>query len=387
PCLCLPLLLLAASAGGGCASEAEGAIAGEDGSAATDALAEASIAEREGLEPQEEGIEIRASAEAELQAPFLRAEPAPAWPPEAAFFGEPDEERRRSLSGSEIARIRRGGGGRSLGFKITLEDGTEGYFKPEQSFSAAHWYSEIAAYHLDRALGFGRVPPVVGRRIRWDRLRAVAGDDPRSAEVRVRGGHARGAFIYWIPGGLEALPLGRGWERWIRIDEGLEITPYQRPADLRHALSGRPSPNALPRHRADTPHREERPAELSDLIVFDYLTQNVDRWGGGNVNVRTRGARGPLVYLDNGAGFWHGEQRLGLMERRLEALQRFRRRTLRALERFAIEDFTERLEGEPLAPILTARQLAGVEARRQAVLAHIASLRSRYGDAAVLPWD
>ena len=90
---------------------------------------------------------------------------------------------------------------------------------------------------------------------------------------------------------------------------------------------------------ATEPDQESRPAELSDLIVFDYLTQNVDRWGGDFTNLRIRGPGGPLIYLDNGAGFWLGEQRLGLMEARLKALQRFRRATVEAVRRLDVDAF------------------------------------------------
>ena len=50
----------------------------------------------------------------------------------------------------------------------------------------------------------------------------------------------------------------------------------------------------------------------TDVVVFDYLTANTDRWGGDNANVLTRGRGGPLVFLDNGAGFPpNGSAKLG----------------------------------------------------------------------------
>ncbi len=77
----------------------------------------------------------------------------------AAFLGQPDADRIEALRTEEISEVTKGRGGRSLAFKITLADGTRGYFKPKQTFSAAHWYSELAAYYLDRELGLDRVPP------------------------------------------------------------------------------------------------------------------------------------------------------------------------------------------------------------------------------------
>jgi hypothetical protein len=137
---------------------------------------------------------------------------------------------------------------------------------------------------------------------------------------------------------------------------------------------------------AQAPDTEGRPAELSDLIVFDYLTQNVDRWGGDFTNVRSRGLGGPLIYMDNGAGFWLGEQRLGLMEARLKALQRFRRSTIDAVRKLDVDRFSVRLQGDPLAPVLNEKQLDGLAQRRRAVIEHVDTMVTRFGEARVFAW-
>jgi hypothetical protein len=309
---------------------------------------------------------------------------------ESAFLGEPDAIRIETLRAGAISEVTKGKGGRSLAFEITLADGTRGYFKPEQSFSAAHWYSEVAAYYLDRELGLGRVPPTTGRELRWSDLREAAADDERVSELAIaRDGTLKGAFIWWIPEPLKRLRMGRGWERWVRVQPILPITPYQRPVDYRADLNGRPGvreANSPSRPMARSPDTDGRAAELSDLILFDYLTQNVDRWGGDFTNVRTRGPGGPLIYLDNGAGFWLGEQRLGLMEARLKALQRFRRSTIQAVRALDIERLASRLRDDPLAPVLSQKQLDGVAQRRMAVLEHVDAMIERFGEGAVLPW-
>lgn len=307
-----------------------------------------------------------------------------------AFLGEPDAPLIDALRNRPIASVKRGKGGRSLAFQITLDDGTRGYFKPQQSFSAAHWYSEVAAYYLDRELGMGRVPPTTGRVFRWSELEKAAGSDERVAELRIRkDGTIRGAFIWWIPEPLKRLRMGRTWERWVRVQKTLPITPYQRPVDYRSDLRNKPGVREATdpsRPIAAEPDQEGRPAELSDLIVFDYLTQNVDRWGGDFTNVRTRGEGGPLIYLDNGAGFWLGEQRLGLMESRLKALQRFRRSTVEAVRALDVDALSRRLRTDPLAPVLSEKQLDGLRERRQAVLDHVEAMVARFGEPAVLPW-
>ena len=311
-------------------------------------------------------------------------------PPASGFLGESELARVSALREGSIVSVNKGRGGRSLAFKIVLDNGVEGYFKPRQSFSAAHWYSEVAAHALDRELGLGRVPPTTGRTFRWSELEAAARQDRRVTELAIESdGTIDGAFIWWIPERLERLRLGRRWERWIRIQRSLPITPYQRPidyrADLRNAPGVREATDAQ-RPFAGAPDTEERAAELSDMIVFDYLTQNVDRWGGDFTNVRTRGKGGPLIYLDNGAGFWRGDQRLGLMEARLRALQRFRRSTVEAVRSLDVDRLAARLARDPLAPVLNHRQLDGLRQRQRALLAHVDRMVDRFGEAKVLAW-
>lgn len=342
------------------------------------------------------------------------------------YFEVPDGDLRERLATQPLREVKRGYGGRSVAFKITLEDGTQGYYKPEQRFSAAHWWAEIAAYHLDRALGLHRTPPVVSRRLPWATLRAAAPEDARFSEVIVGSDRTvRGCFSYWVPDRLVSMRVGRGWERWVRVQSWPTgaVSPFQRPRVYMEQLAARRggadagaaqaagaagsgaasddsglafTSDAAANARNDEgtelplaparPDDPERAAELSDLLVFDYLTQNTDRWGGGNANVLTRGPGGRIVFLDNAAGFPDTPNDTnGLMEARLRVLQRFRGRTIAALRALDVAQFARRMEAEPLAPILSARQLAQLETRRRILLERVAALEARFGDAVRLP--
>lgn len=308
-------------------------------------------------------------------------DPIVALPRDPGFFGEDDTALRQSLAEAPVRSIAKGGGGRSLGFKITLEDGTMGYFKPEQMIDYTHWWAELGAYYLDRELGFGRVAPAIGRRFDWGRLQLYAQTDPRLSEMRPRGnGTIRGAFIAWVHEGPAPLRLGRDWEKWVRVEGPIGRTPYVPP---RFQTLG-----YVPASRStapDVPEDTRRPAELSDMLVFDYLVQNADRWGSDNVNVRTRGPNGPLMLFDNGAGFWPTDQRLPVMERRLTEIQRFRRSTVDAIRTFDMQRFRERVGKDPLAPILTDRMYEGLEERLGVTVAHVDRMLERFGEQVFFP--
>lgn len=328
-----------------------------------------------------EATTIEAAAPLESPPALELEEPPPEVIP--AFFDDVDEPHLRSLADSAIRRVRIGHGGRSLGFRIELEDGTKGYFKPEQSFSGAHWHSEIAAYHLDRVLELGRAPAVSGRQIEWRRLERAAEEYEGTSEPVIEEGFVRGAFIHWIDGRLRPWQLGQDWEHFVRVRGNLSITPFQRPADYRARINGRAT-----REETELGSFEDAPeslsteeiAELSDLILFDYLISNVDRWGGDYTNVRR--LRGRLIYLDNGAGFWVNP-RQGLMESRFEVLQRFRRSTRESLEGFRLEDYEARLANDPLAPVLPPHQLEGLALRVDRAIAHIDEMVERFGEESV----
>jgi hypothetical protein len=313
------------------------------------------------------------------------------------FFGEADGSVREALSEGALVEVEKGRGGRSLGFKIKLEGGQVGYFKGEQVFSAANWFAEVAAFHLDRMLGLGRVPTVVSRSLPWSELEPAAGKDWRKPEIIVRDGQVKGAFVAWVSGGVRALPHKEGWERWMRVKywPTTAVSPYQRPAVWAQELAQvkRLGPNwrsaqerARLRALSPEPDREDRPAELSDLIVFDYLIRNLDRWGGGNANVLIRGDKGPLIFLDNAAGFALGDPRPSLLESRLRALQRYRRSTIQAVRSFDRAKFEARLATEPVQPILNRAQLNDLEVRRKALLAWVAEQERTYGEA-IWAWE
>ncbi len=304
-----------------------------------------------------------------------------------AFFGEPDAPRLVILGSGEPTRIERGSGGRSLAFRLTFEDGSRGYFKPEQTFSGAHFSAEVAAYHLDRLLGLGRVPPTVGRRLPWAPLRAAAGGDARVAEAVVHEDAVCGSISYWVPERLVPIRLGLGWEAWVRFAPAAPISPFQRARLYAAQASGAaelPEPAETLR-AATTPDTEERAAELSDMVLFDYLTENIDRWGGDYTNVRTRGPGGALVFLDNAAGFIDAPQPSpGFMDSRLHAVQRFRRSTIEAIRALSVAELRARVEADPCA-VLSERLYAQLETRRGTLLAHVDRMIAEHGEGA-LPW-
>jgi hypothetical protein len=195
-----------------------------------------------------------------------------------------------------------------------------------------------------------------------------------------------------------------GWERTLRFTDPPAIFPFVAPIELRRAqardagldggvLDGAVLDAAISEAEDRDWDDEARARELSIVIAFDFLTQNGDRWGGNYTNVRTRGVGGPIILLDNAAGFWRRRARMPSRTRapiaidsRLGYVERFDAAFVRRVRRLSVEELRARLETEPVGPILDDAQIGYLEERRQALLGHVDGLIEREGATRVLAW-
>ncbi len=158
----------------------------------------------------------------------------------------------------------------------------------------------------------------------------------------------RGALIPWLDGltflPLETEPLRSRWGGWL-VDGG--VIP-----DDQRALA----------------------ADISTMLVFDYVTGNFDRWSGGNVGQDK--VTGHLLFIDNDGAFYetpHPEplaRQLALVCR----AGRFSKSFLKSLEELGPRELRAALgDDAPGEPLLADKVLAGVDERRVRVLAEVKS--------------
>jgi hypothetical protein len=257
----------------------------------------------------------------------------------------------------------------SVVFKLKLEGGLDAAYKPRSRRGGTRYKGEIGDYRHSVALGLPNVPPAIARSFPLAALSAALGGEDGGAgplldkeAVPEQNGEVAGALIPWIPHlgflALEADPLLTQWKSWLA--SGSDI-----PSDRR----------ALAR-------------QISDLIVFDYVTGNWDRWSGGNVGLDKD--HDVVLFIDNDGAFYDAPPAgpLAAQQRKLEGVARFSRSLVEKLRRLDDKGLATAIGDErPGVPLLGPKALAGVLARRDKALKWIDGRVAALGDATVLSFE
>jgi hypothetical protein len=296
--------------------------------------------------------------------------PAGALTPDWTFIGQPDEVLLAPLRTGDVARVKFNGGGSSLSIRLEFADGSKAAFKPDQIHRQSDPRKEIAAYRIDRLLALGRVPPAIGRSFPMRELTAKVASSHREYAHRLvdeavpRGGVLRGELSWWIPvlgtgyvDGKYKIDGAEGvsrWKRWLQADGEIPA------ADLAMCQ------------------------QLSNVTVFDFLIDNLDRWSGGNAITTEDGST--LYFMDNQMAFSLDSRGHRKSHGNLERVEKFSRGLvgrLRVLDEAMLREVLAPDTG-PFDQLLTGPEIKALLARRDVFLGYVDELIARHGEAKVL---
>jgi hypothetical protein len=314
-------------------------------------------------------LEDRRRAVLAAALPVRHALPFPADPPIATddsglFLGMSDELLLERVREQPIVRVKLNHGGSSLSFRVDLADGSRAAFKPLQTNLQTIPRKEVAAYRLNRLLGLNAVPPATARAVTRDDIVSKLHPESLSALPRIQAetlfdpvGKTSGVVSYWIPtikdSGLDTAEGIEATTTW--LSQGTDIPPEKRGMAV----------------------------QVSNLIVFDFLTANPDRYSGGNMMMSPDGQQ--LFYMDNTLAFFPEPKGHPKTRPALQRTQRFSRHLYQALERITAPVLARVLhEGREDGEVLTPEEIGAVVARREAVQQHIQALATMYGQQNVL---
>ncbi len=271
------------------------------------------------------------------------------------YLGRSEDDWLREMATRPVVRVMERFHSTLFVFRLDLGDGIEVSFQPERPGQESFWKREVTSYHLARLLGIEhRVPPTVGRRVplsifgRWARGVNLVAD---------RRGMVLGSASAWVPV-LERAEMhrGPGRQEWVR---------WMNPAN--------PIPEAS----------RERARQVTEVLVFDYLAANYDRWNCCNIAVDEHNN---LVFRDNDAG-WAPNVINNIMSP--DVIRRVPRYLYEAIQRVTAADIRASLQSDPMAremPLVSSSVWEGYEGRRQALLANLRRAIARHGEAAVIAW-
>ncbi len=280
------------------------------------------------------------------------------------FLGMSDELLLARVRTQPIVRFKLNHGGSSISFRVEFADGSRAAWKPTQTNSQTVPRKEIAAYRLNRLLGLNAVPPAAPRAVSRDELFSHLHPDSLESLPRIKAetifgsnGETLGTASYWIP---------------VIKDSGFDKPDGQKQVQA-WLSQGEPLPEQASMAR-----------QVSDLIVFDFLTSNPDRYSGGNMKMSPDGTQ--LFYMDNTMSFFVDPEGPAKNREVLLRTQRFSRGLYEALDRVTAPTLERALAQEAGAPyeILTPAEIAGVVGRRLVVHQYIDSLIAQFGARNVL---
>ncbi|XP_054615618.1 extracellular serine/threonine protein kinase FAM20C-like [Dunckerocampus dactyliophorus] len=263
--------------------------------------------------------------------------------------------------------------------------------------------AEISAFHLDRLLGFNRIPPVVGRLINITReIREITTDRKLSrtfftspagnvcfygqCEYYCSTEHPLCGQPHLLEVSLAAmlpdlsLAPRRSWRSpWRRSYSRTKLAQWEKDPAYCDTVKQTPPYN-----------HGTRLVDVIDMAILDFLMSNMDRHH--YETFETFGNDTFLLHLDNGRAFGrHSQDEMSILAP-LQQCCRIRRSTLLRLHLLSLPDFRlsdvmrESLAQDPLAvvaPLLSELHLNALD-RRLATVLHVVKTCQQHHDEVVL---
>ena len=300
------------------------------------------------------------------------------------------------------------GGGRSITLRFTSAGDNRYAYKVAREEWEEGWRAEIAAYKLSKLLPLDLYVPFneparISRadfdelygRINTPRQHSYA--EERFHELHwkqergpdgVQRDYLYGTLKEWIPE-YTTWPIEyvHTWRPWLDPDEQVDLDAEPETFLTRLSDESRSAANRL------EPHIEGRTKgqlarQVSNLHVFDFLTNNFDRYSGVEdyYGVNAHFAHGRFVPIDNSAAFqYHQRRELAYLDQRLEGIGRFDRTVITAIRMLRPEVVNPVLFPEPTS--VEQRRLEFFWEQRQKLLDHVDEMIDEYGEDVVYAFD
>ncbi|MDA3862544.1 MAG: hypothetical protein PF689_01605 [Deltaproteobacteria bacterium] len=276
------------------------------------------------------------------------------------WMGKKDQIHQKHIQTAKIKKISFNKGGSTISLRLVFADGSKAAFKPEQYHEQTVPRFEIAAYVINKLLGLDCVAPATWRTITKKELFSKLVVKNRYLRKRIvreikynKDGTIDGEVSTWIkviiPVKLESLKWRKRWIGW--------VSPWGRLNRKNFAYA----------------------AQISNMIIFDYMINNPDRFSGNNTF--TDKSRKKFYFMDNTYSFYPDYEDIGNARFYLNQVRRFSLEMIRKIQKFTTKSLKQELAKikNPPWKILSDKEIKAVMTRRNILLDHINKKIAQFG--------
>jgi hypothetical protein len=307
--------------------------------------------------------------------------PPPASPPPAvqpppaprsggSFIGFADEELIGPLRDHALARVKFNKGGSSVSMRVDFAGGGRASFKPDQTNMQSVPRKEVAAYRMNRMVGLSSVAPAIpGLFPREDIVTAFTPDAQiwmtrfNTEVLSTEDNMVSGSLAWWIPEIVDAKVLD------FHVDSVDGIVLWKRFLSIGERIPAEAAAVA---------------PQISNMVAFDFLIDNFDRWSGSNVKSSPDGKM--LYFMDNALSF--GLDDIGQLKVRiyLKRSQKFSRKLYESVKRLDRDEIVDAMMTDtgPWPRLLSEPEIDSMMKRRDYLVGYIDDLIKQYGEKQVL---
>lgn len=303
----------------------------------------------------------------------------------------------------DLDAIKQLGGGSTIVLRFIKDGETFAAFKPKQKRLQSDPRAEIAAWRLCPLIRCGfNIPYNQPVKLRWRDFDGLYSRIRSESQLAYRANFEDLSLVKedgvdwvlgvqkdWVPSFTDfPIELTQLWRGWLSLENGEEILEGEARSILSAVRKLHPKGEKLERqleqHMGELSRRDFA-RQLSNLLAFDFLINNWDRFSGvpefWGVNCQFKD--GALLSIDNGAAFPRTPN--VKVEKQLHRVQRFSRQLVAAVRALEHDKTLARLW--PEATPFEKERFETFWAQRQLFLDYVDALIASHGEAAVLCFE
>lgn len=276
------------------------------------------------------------------------------------WMGKKDELILKHIQTAKIKSISFNRGGSTISLRLHFTDGTNAAFKPDQFHEQTVPRFEIVAYRINKLLGLSRVPPATWRILTKKEIFGKLNTKSRTIIRRIKrevnfnkDGTVAGEVSIWIP---KVKPLLLSKLKWRRKWLGW-LNPLNYLYENQYLLT----------------------AQISNMILFDFIVNNPDRFTGYNILATPNLKK--IYFMDNTFAFYPNNKGTFMCRLYMQRVKKYSIKFIKNIKALSSKKIKKELAKVKNPPwkLLKDKELKSVMKRRDYLMKYIVKNVAQYG--------